>query len=181
MEEEIWKDVPEYEGYYQVSNLGRVRSLGRPIKSHGGYFQWRQGQMMNPNIGRQGYRRVGLHHPDKKSKGFNVNWLVLRAFVGPCPPGEMSRHFPDNNPANNRLDNLRWGTAKQNSEDKIFHGTVCAGERNPYAKLTNQDVIRIREIYFRGRASYQFLGEMFGVTGGTIKGIVLRKTWKHLK
>ena len=65
---------------------------------------------------------VILQAMGKKRHAF-VQWLVLEAFVGPCPDGMECRHFPDRDPTNNRLDNVRWGTAQENSDDKKVHGT----------------------------------------------------------
>jgi len=66
------------------------------------------------------YLYVRLSH-DKKSRIFRVHRLVLEAFVGPCPEGMECRHL-DGDPSNNRLENLRWGTPAENTEDKRKHG-----------------------------------------------------------
>lgn len=107
---EEWRAVVGYEGCYEVSSLGRVRSVrekGGILKSHAG--------------NKYGHRYVGLWKGTKKD--LLVHRLVLEAFVGPCPPGMECRHFPDRDPANNRLDNLRWGTHRENEGDKEVHGT----------------------------------------------------------
>ena len=65
-----------------------------------------------------------------------VHQLVLEAFVGPRPEGMESRHFPDRDPANNRVENLSWGTHQQNIRDQKVHGTDNSGERNGQVKLT---------------------------------------------
>jgi hypothetical protein len=71
-----------------------------------------------------GYKRINLSdgqsRKSRKKKQLMVHHLVLRAFVGPCPAGMQTRHL-DGNPANNRLDNLCWGTPKENAEDCARH------------------------------------------------------------
>ena len=124
---EEWRDVVGYEGYYQVSNIGRVRSLTRTVISrgiHGDFSYVVRGRLMTPGTGSQhGHLGVHLSRNGEKACKF-VHRLVLEAFVGPCPAGMVCRHFPDRNPANNRLENLQWGTPLENEADKLVHGTM---------------------------------------------------------
>jgi hypothetical protein len=76
-----------------------------------------------------GYRNVSLRREGKSYNRY-VHRLVLEAFVGPCPKGMQSRHFPDKDTSNNALTNLQWGTPKQNQDDRITHGTDGRGERH---------------------------------------------------
>ena len=108
MQPETWARVPGYEGLYEVSNLGEVWSLqtGRVLRQ-------------NPSSG--GYLVVTLCRAGRQ-KTHTVHRLVLTAFVGPCSAGMQARHL-DGNQRNNRLDNLAWGTASENSRDRVRHGT----------------------------------------------------------
>jgi hypothetical protein len=72
-----------------------------------------------------------------------VHVLVAEAFIGARPPGHYCCHN-DGNPANNRLDNLRWALPKENVADRIRHGTYQYGERNPNARFTDQQVAAMR-------------------------------------
>lgn len=76
---------------------------------------------IQPRIGTTGYLSVNLRWGGSK-RNVAVHRLVLETFVGPCPPGMECRHVPDFDPANNRLDNLQWGTPKENQNDKRIHG-----------------------------------------------------------
>lgn len=109
---EQWLPVVGYEGLYEVSDHGRVRSLDRGS---------RKGRVLSLRVTGSGHKTVALYLLGKPT-GKNVHRLVLIAFVGPCPQGMEACHN-DGNPANNHLSNLRWDTHKSNMEDKVKHGT----------------------------------------------------------
>ena len=117
MEEEIWKDIEGYEGSYQVSNLGRVRSLDRIIHYLSCYGKPSQrlaeGKLIRPGISHDNYMSVALTF-NGVSKSFSVHRLVASAFI-PNPNNLPQVNHKDENPANNRADNLEWCTAKYNS------------------------------------------------------------------
>lgn len=179
---EVWKDVPGYEGYYQVSNWGRVRSAKREVPRGATRITIRS-RMLSPSLVR-GYPHVTLYK-DKTLKGYYVHQLVLEAFVGPCPDGMESCHFPDRSPLNNRVGNLRWDTPKNNHQDKKAHGTygrggIMTGVKNGSALLREEDVREIRRKYSNREASQVQLGKEYGVTQAMISRIVLRQNWAHL-
>lgn len=117
MTAERWLPVPTYEGKYEVSDLGRVRSLSR-VTSHG---RRRRGLVLRPIPRTTGYLQVDLWH-DNTQRAFVIHRLVLWAFVGPAPAGLEALHG-DGDPTNNALTNLRWGTRSENSLDQVAHGT----------------------------------------------------------
>jgi hypothetical protein len=100
-----------------------------------------------------------------------VHRLILETFVGPCPEGHETLHL-DDNPRNNRLENLRWGTRKEN------HSTIRwrRGEANGHSKLTEDDVRAIRA----STESNCALARRLGVADTSISRIRNHKTWKHL-
>jgi hypothetical protein len=95
------------------------------------------------------------------------------AFVGPRPAGMGACHFPDRNPLNCRLENLRWGTQLENMKDQAVHGTRPGGEKHHNAKLTNAQVITIKTL--AGTASQRELGRRFKVTQSCISAILSGK------
>jgi hypothetical protein len=105
---EIWKDVPGYEGRYQVSNLGNLRSLN--------YKRLGKIQNMNPSIDDQGYLKIKLCL-NGKAKGFRVHVLVAMAFLGHVPGGynKIVDHKEEGNKLNNCLENLQITTQRINS------------------------------------------------------------------
>lgn len=120
MSAEEWRSIPGWSGFYEVSNLGRVRSVDRIVSSgHPGVRMRLQGRVLTPGKGQRGHLDVYLWRGGKRVKAW-VHRLVLLAFVGPCPPGLESRHL-DGNPANNSLSNLCWGTRSRNNLDRAIH------------------------------------------------------------
>lgn len=122
---EEWRPVVGYEGYYEVSDQGRVRSLGRVMRYGNQKYPNRQrfvrGRFMTrtPNV-RGGHLYVSLMVEGQiKSKAVHV--LVAEAFLGPRPEGLQVRHI-NGVPADCRLSNLAWGTQSENMADRVRHG-----------------------------------------------------------
>jgi hypothetical protein len=115
---ETWRAVVGHEGDYEVSDHGRVRSL----PGHK-----RRGQVLRGIAQHHGHLMVNPRR-DGRMRQLFVHRLVLEAFIGPCPPGMMCRHL-NGNPSDNRLENLRWGTPKENAEDSTRHGTHANGNK----------------------------------------------------
>lgn len=113
---ERWLPAVAWEGLYEVSDLGRVRSLTRWTPAG-----TRKGRLLKTNISPSGYPQLGFRR-DGKSRTQAVHRLVAAAFLGPRPEGQEVRHL-DGNKINNRLDNLAYGTPSENSLDSIRHGT----------------------------------------------------------
>lgn len=170
--QELWAPVVGYEGLYEVSDLGRVRSLDH-FKS-GRQFK---GRKLKPAPNSGGYLTVGLcKNGSKLSK--TVHCLVAAAFLGPRPEGLQVRHGLRGK-LDNSLANLCYGTPKQNEEDRIRDGTNPVGIRNPYAKLTEANVYEIRSLLAAGKSQIS-IANTFGVSQSGICLIKLGKTWAHL-
>jgi len=106
--QEIWKAVPGYEGKYEVSNLGRVNS----------FVKYKAGLILKPGRMPSGHLSVALGRGHSRC----VHELVLLAFIGAPLPKHECRHL-NGNPADNRLENLKWGTRSENILDAVAHGT----------------------------------------------------------
>ena len=119
---EEWRDIPGYEGMYQVSNLGQVRSIGRTVTRSDGQVHRYKGKILStPLLQQTGYPFVKLSNHGKNQVR-TVHSLVAEAFFGPRPEGTEVCHG-DGNPTNNHVDNLRYGTRSENELDKLRHGT----------------------------------------------------------
>ena len=179
-EEETWRPVPGYEGWYEASDQGRVRSVERVVmvmttRVKTPYPIRLQSKVLRPALC-NGYRSVMLwkQHVAETKK---VSTLVLETFVGARPGGHYTCHA-DGNSINDRLTNLYWGTPTQNSDDKRRHGTHIQGEQIPWSKLTANDVRYIRRA--RGKESQDALAAKFGVTQSHISRLQNGKEWCHI-
>lgn len=118
MTEERWLPVVDWEGLYEVSDLGRVRSVERVVQ-FGAQTRLVPSTVLKPGKNRQGVLYVNLSNGTNQVK--RVHQLVLEAFVGPRPPGMEGCHWDDNK-ENNALTNLRWDTHSANMFDKVRNG-----------------------------------------------------------
>lgn len=177
---EIWKPVVGYEGSYEVSNMGRVKSLSRDVRSGQGGRGWtRTVTRLRRPVKAQGYQAVGLHK-DGCQRVSLVHRLVLEAFVGPCPDGMECCHA-DGCRDNPRLDNLRWDTHHGNVQDAVRHGTIGRlGQRNHYSKMKDGWVVSARERYALGTVEVCDLAAESGCGKTTIIKMLTGKTWAHL-
>jgi len=166
---ERWLPVVGYEGLYEVSDYGRVRSV------KGG-----KQRLLKILHYKKNYPVVGLSK-DGMQKPIPVHRLVLFAFVGPPPEGMEARHFPDRDKANCRLSNLSWSTHAINNHDKVLHGTSNIGERNGSAKLTADMVREIQMIKEWPRGLLARIAREYDVSVALIQKIRDRKIWKHLE
>lgn len=118
MANELWKDIPGYEGFYQSSTLGRIRSLDRVIMTVRGPARLR-GRVLKPGVYcKSGHVSVVLGHG---ANGSPVHQLVALTFLGACPPEMEVRHI-DGNPQNNSIDNLCYGSRSDNILDVYRQG-----------------------------------------------------------
>jgi len=175
MEEEIWKDIPGYEGLYQASDLGRIKRLDK-FKWNGKGYQRLNEMILSLKVRKDGRLKIDLYKHNI-FKTYLVHRLILETFVSPCPEGMECCHR-DDNPSNNRLDNLYWGTRKDNETDKKRNGKTLKGLKNPNNKLSEQNVKEIKILIQENKLSQQKIADMFGVTQTLISRIKLNKIWK---
>lgn len=178
---ELWRQIPGYEGLYEASSMGRIRSLDRlvdqPCRWGGTMRRTYYGRVLAPCTmsDRFGYKTIGVHlSKSGKGKSFSVHRLIALAFLGDRHVGHQIAHR-DGDATNNHLANLRYASASENCLDKRAHGTSCAGEAHWNARLTAADV---REI--RLAPSAKSLAARFGVAPSTIYRIRAGRKWVHL-
>lgn len=174
---EVWRDVTDFEGHYQVSNLGRVRSLDRTIVDSKGVTRNRKGRIIKLNLKPSGYVNVNLQKGSNR-KYFRVHRLVAQEFI------DNPNSYPEVNHINgikddNRAENLEWCTSSQNQKHAIELGlnVVAKGSKCSYAILDEEKVRKI--ILSKGKSDRE-LGEIYGVSAGTIRDARIGRNWKHV-
>lgn len=166
---EEWRDIPGYEGKYQASSLGRIRSLDRRVPCAHGATRTMKGRVLRPaGQKRDPHLFVVLGH---KAHGSPVHSLVAAAFLGPRPAGQEVRHL-DGNPQNNRVDNLAYGTRTENILDVMRIGRA-------WRKLTPDQVLDIRARLAAGESGVN-LARLYGVSQTCISAIKARKVFAWL-
>lgn len=170
LNEERWLDIPGYEGRYQVSDLGRVRSVDHRVPICNGATRLMRGRVLKPaGSKRDPHLFVVLGHG---APGSPVHQLVARAFLGPCPPGCEVRHL-DGDPLNNRTDNLAYGSRTENILDVFRIGRA-------WRKLTAEQALEIRRRRDSGERGVDLARE-FGVSQSIICAIKKRRIFAWLE
>ena len=135
MQEEIWKPVIGFEGYYEVSNYGRVRSVERYVKQ-GNHLRYVPPKIKREAIGACGYPMVTLCK-NRKSQQFRVHRLIAEAFI-PNPEGKPFVDHIDTDVTNYNIENLRWVTAKENANNRL---TLVHCKRNTYTTERTKKIL----------------------------------------
>ena len=180
---EEWRDVPDYEGYYQVSNLGRIKSLTRTYKrkNHNGEHEVKvRERIIRTRVGKNGYAYFVACKPKQKDKTLTVHRLVGLTFLKDSYfEGAIINHI-NGVRDDNRPENIEWVDYSQNSIHGIMYGNHKTGSECNWAKLTKEDVDFIRENYeYRGKVwNTCTLAEKFGVDRRSIGDIVNHRRWK---
>lgn len=110
-----------FEDYYSVSNLGRVRSEPRTYTRSDGVKHSTPARILSPGRDKRGYNRFNMR-VNKKTHMVSVHRLVAETFLGPAPEGKPWVLHADDNPSNNKVDNLSWGSPSENAMQKVARG-----------------------------------------------------------
>ncbi len=152
------RQIPSAPGY-AVSADGQVYRDGEPVRC---------------SLTAKGYRKLTIRTLSGR-RTVRVSGVVCTAYHGERPPGHEVRHL-NGRRDDDRADNLRWSSHAENCADKVAHGTAQRGERNPKARLTEEQVRTIR-------ASQEPAGRLalaFGVKPGTVRAVRARRRWAHV-
>ena len=168
--EEVWKDIPGYEGRYQASNQGRIRSVDRVIPWGRGGSRFINGKVLKP-AGQKTtpHLRVVLGHG---APGSTVHSLIALTFIGPCPSGQEVRHL-DGNPLNNCVDNLAYGTRRENILDVLRIGKAWRARTEKQAK-------EIKDRLKKGERGVD-LAKEYGVSQSCISAIKCGRSFAWLE
>lgn len=141
---EEWRPVVGFEGLYEVSDHGRVRSLGRVITDKRGWNYRRRPRLLSPGRLKSGHLCVRLYAIDGTARTYRVHELVLVSFVCPRPDGLEACHY-DGDPANNHRSNLRWDTRSANIFDQVRHGTHISNQLRGKKRARKRDTTTTTE------------------------------------
>lgn len=179
---ERWRTIPGWD-MYEVSSKGRVKRLAGFTKGN----RWIPEHLMKldtmkdtPKRKRRGRRRVILQQDGRKWSTPKVAQLMLFAFKGPPPTSKHHARHLDDNPSNDKLYNLAWGTHKQNMQDAVRNKVYRYNENSHRAKLTNEQVRKIRRLHAKGTHTYVKLAKKFKVHASTVRHIIKGYNWKYL-
>lgn len=175
---ELWLPIPGFEDFFEASNLGNIRTVGRLVpftsKKGGRFLRWKRVRPVRFQLNNNGYLIAHLTG-DKIRWTDTVHAFVALTFIGPVPKGKEICH-ENGNRTDNRADNLRYDTRSNNRKDMIAHGTVYAAATG--AKLTQEEVLDIRAA--EGAFSAEYLASRLGVQAKHIQRIWDRKLWRYL-
>ena len=174
MKNETWKAVVGYEGLYEVSDLGRVRSVDREVTYSDGRVRHYNGKLLKQSINKKYNRPAVILIKDKKRHHKYPHILVAEAFIGERPEGYHVAH-KDGDCLNNKLINLRYDTVSQNAIDIYRYG-----KKSGKGKLSIEQVLEIRRLYATGKYKQYDLAKKYNVRQDNISLIVNHKTYQWL-
>lgn len=155
---EVWKDIPCYEGLYQISNLGNI-------------FIVKRNKLLKGCNDKDGYRQISLSKNNKK-KTLKVHRLVLSVFIG---SSELCVNHKNGIKDDNRLENLEYCTHSEN----MIHA-IKMGLAKPFKKINENNVIEIMKLLKESSLTQKEIGKKFNITLSQVSLIKLGKTWKKL-
>lgn len=174
---EVWKDVIGYEGFYQISDLGRVKRLETIVDGRQGFKFTVQEKILALEVCTTGYKRVTLCK-NGKTKRFLVHRLVAEMFINNENKLKQVNH-KDGNKGNNKLQNLEWASQSNNQKHAYKTGLqkIQRGEaRKNVAILKWEQIYQIREMSNSGKTSYE-ISDLFNINRRHINKIVSNEAW----
>lgn len=165
---EVWKDIKGYEGLYQASNLGNIKSLN--------YRNTKKEKILKGGINPSGYIIVGLHINNKR-KSITAHKVIATTFIE--NPNNLSEiNHLNGIKTDNSVNNLQWCTHKENMRHAYDTGLKCGkkGEEHGYSKLTEKKVLAIRE----DNRLHRIIAKEYNVDRSTIGYIKSKKLWSHI-
>ena len=171
---EVFKDILGYEGLYQVSNLGKVKSTERKAKHWRGGLLTVKSRIMKPFTSKCGYLIVSISKNSIDNK-FLIHRLVSNAFI-PNPYNKPQVNHINGIKTDNKVSNLEWATTSENSLHAFKNNLKAKGQNRTQSKLTNKEVLEIRHSNLRNIE----LSRLYNISKSIISGIQKGRLWKHV-
>lgn len=167
---EIWKDIKEYEGLYQISNLGNIKSFKR----------YKEGKLLNPKFDKDEYKEIGIRDCNGVRTFKRVHRLLAESFIS-NPNNYKFINHKANNLSNNSIDNIEWCSIEYNNKYRFTNGNALhKGSKSPVATITEDIAVEIYKLGHSGRYTEPKLSKMFNTTRSVVNKIRLNKTWTHV-
>lgn len=179
---EEWKSIRGYKGYYEASNLGRIRSLDRWVKDKNNKPMFFKGKLLsNRGLDKDGYV-LNILVKSGERKTVKVHRIIAQTFLKKLKGKNQVNHI-DGIKNNNVVTNLEWVNSSENQKHAIdkLKIKVLKGEEIGNSVLTEELVLELREVKRKYNYSYTKLQEMYGVNRSTIHLAVTGKNWSHIK
>lgn len=184
MEQEIWKPVVGFEGYYEISSIGRLKSVKRSYEVNGRWnkthIRHMEEKLYKPYMAKTGYWDVFIHLHGRHRQ--SIHRMVAKAFI-PNPGNKGYVNHINSIRTDNRVGNLEWVTHQENMMHGYLHGSLripaSVGQDNGRAVLTNEQVLEIRKLYKEGMRPKQLI-EKYQLKKATLEGVIYNTKWKHL-
>lgn len=176
MKEEIWKQINGYRGWYEISNLGNIKSLP---KWQGCVLS--KERILKPMPTKHGYMRVCLSNSRVRKKFISVHRIVATHFIGVAPKNKPWVNHKNGIKKDNRAENLEWSSISENINHAIDNKLRISirGEKSNFSKLTEKEVLEIRAKYPIIK-SYKKLASMYSISISAIGHIITKKNWVHI-
>ena len=172
----MWKDINDFEGLYQISDDGQVKSLTRPIEDRVGHRYTLSGRILKLNVIKNGYLVVYLSRDGVVYPKY-VHALVAEAYI-PNPDGLPVVNHKNGNKKDCSVDNLEWATYSSNNQHAYDTGLKPKGSDFYNARLTEQDVKEIRQL---GKyTTYEEIASKYNVNKATVRDVLLNRTWRNV-
>lgn len=176
---EILKDIEGFEGYYQLSNFGYVKSIERIVKSNFGRTRRVKERVLKYGLDKDGYAFITAMK-DSVGKNIRIHRLVAEYFVDGYENGLVVNH-KDGNKLNNHYSNLEWVTQKENIDHSWKTGLANhKGENHFNSSLTTEKVKKIREMVRKKVMPQYSIAKLFNVSEATISRAVNFDCWKDV-
>ena len=188
LENELWKEIPEYEGFYMISNLGRVKSCATPRTTSPYYKSNRKPKILKPLINKDGYCEARLCINGKVKRPL-IHRLVAKAFI-PNPENKPEINHLDFNKTNNNYMNIEWCTQKENYLHALKHGRIKINFSKrqkkiqfravPVIKYSDEKIRIVRQLWETGLFTQYQLAGLLGSTEKYVFKIVHNQNRKNI-